>query len=104
MKRSKTLIFTLTLLVLALMVFSCSKKTTEPEIQTVATPTFNPPAGTYTSVQHVTITSATSGATIRYTTNGTEPAELIAPCVEVVGITMPSIAGYLHGILPNNGK
>lgn len=75
MKRSKTLIFTLTLLVLALMVFSCSKKTTEPEIQTVATPAFNPPAGTYTSVQHVTITSATSGAIIRYTTNGTEPTE-----------------------------
>jgi alpha-tubulin suppressor-like RCC1 family protein len=39
----------------------------------VATPTFNPAAGTYTTAQNVTITSPTSGATIRYTTDGTEP-------------------------------
>lgn len=39
----------------------------------VATPSFSPPAGTYTSIQSVTISSATSGATIRYTTNGTDP-------------------------------
>ncbi|HWZ94605.1 MAG TPA: chitobiase/beta-hexosaminidase C-terminal domain-containing protein, partial [Opitutaceae bacterium] len=41
----------------------------------VAAPTFNPPAGTYTSAQTVTITSATSGATIVYTTDGTAPTE-----------------------------
>jgi Chitobiase/beta-hexosaminidase C-terminal domain len=40
---------------------------------TVSTPTFNPPAGTYTSAQTVTISDATSGATIYYTTNGTTP-------------------------------
>ncbi len=40
---------------------------------TVAAPTFSPVAGTYTSVQSVTISSATSGATIRYTTSGTAP-------------------------------
>jgi len=39
----------------------------------VATPTFNPAAGTYTSAQTVTITCATSGAEIRYTKDGTEP-------------------------------
>jgi ribosome-binding factor A len=38
-----------------------------------ATPTFNPAAGTYTSVQTVTISDGTSGATIYYTTNGTTP-------------------------------
>ena len=42
---------------------------------TVATPTFSPVAGTYTSVQTVAITSATSGASIRYTTNGSTPSE-----------------------------
>jgi len=39
-----------------------------------ATPVFNPVAGTYDSSQTVTITDATSGATIYYTTNGTTPS------------------------------
>jgi len=39
----------------------------------VATPSFSPAGGTYSSAQSVTISSATSGATIRYTTNGTNP-------------------------------
>ncbi|MCF7913506.1 MAG: chitobiase/beta-hexosaminidase C-terminal domain-containing protein [Candidatus Cloacimonetes bacterium] len=42
-------------------------------INVVATPTFNPPGGSYTTSQNVTITSTTSGATIRYTTNGSTP-------------------------------
>ena len=41
--------------------------------KTVATPTFSPAAGTYTSPQTVTIKDTTSGATIYYTTNGTTP-------------------------------
>jgi len=40
---------------------------------TVATPTFSPAAGTYSSAQTVTISDSTSGATIYYTTNGTTP-------------------------------
>ncbi len=39
----------------------------------VATPTFSPAAGTYSSAQTVTISDATSGATIHYTTNGSTP-------------------------------
>ncbi len=39
----------------------------------VATPTFSPAAGTYSSAQSVTLSDATSGATIYYTTNGTTP-------------------------------
>ena len=38
-----------------------------------ATPTFSVAAGTYTSVQMVTISDTTAGATIYYTTNGTTP-------------------------------
>jgi uncharacterized repeat protein (TIGR03803 family) len=42
-----------------------------------AAPVFSPAAGTYTSAQNVTITSVTSGASIRYTTNGSTPTETI---------------------------
>ncbi len=38
-----------------------------------ATPTFSPPAGTYSGAQTVSISDATSGATIYYTSNGTAP-------------------------------
>jgi subtilase family serine protease len=38
-----------------------------------STPTFMPAAGTYTSAQSVTITDATAGAAIYFTTNGTAP-------------------------------
>jgi len=40
---------------------------------TAASPTFSPPAGTYSSAQTVTIASTTSGATIYYTTDGSAP-------------------------------
>jgi len=41
----------------------------------VKAPAFNPPGGTHTSAVDVTITSATEGATIRYTLNGDDPTE-----------------------------
>nr|WP_167441754.1 chitobiase/beta-hexosaminidase C-terminal domain-containing protein [Amycolatopsis vastitatis] len=40
---------------------------------TVAAPTFSPPGGTYSSAQTVTISSATAGAAIRYTVDGSTP-------------------------------
>jgi len=40
-----------------------------------AAPNFSPAAGTYTSAQTVTINSATNGASIRYTTDGSIPTE-----------------------------
>jgi alpha-tubulin suppressor-like RCC1 family protein len=40
---------------------------------TVATPSMTPAGGTYTSAQSVTISTATSGSTLRYTLDGTDP-------------------------------
>jgi chitinase len=44
-------------------------------IQTVAAPVVSPAGGTYATEQNVTASCATEGATIRYTTDGTEPTE-----------------------------
>ena len=46
-----------------------------PPPPSAAAPVFSPGGGTYTSTQNVTITSATSGASIRYTTDGSMPSE-----------------------------
>jgi len=52
-----------------------------------ATPVFTPVAGTYTSAQTVTITDATPGTTIYYTTDGSTPT---------VGAGVTSIASLPH--------
>jgi hypothetical protein len=41
----------------------------------VAAPAFSPAGGTYTTAQPVTLSTATSGATIRYTTDGSTPTD-----------------------------
>ena len=49
--------------------------TVTPPAEQVATPTFTPAGGSCSGPQQVTITCATEGAVIRYTTDGAEPAE-----------------------------
>ena len=70
---SKRLILLSLSLLLLLSAFSCGKKATEPGMETVSTPTFDPPGGTYSSDQEVSILCATVGVMILYTTDGTEP-------------------------------
>ena len=51
-----------------------------------AVPSISPAAGTYTSAQSVTITDATAGATIYYTTNGTVPTTASAKYTGVISV------------------
>lgn len=55
--------------------FSCGEGEVGPDDTTVATPVFAPVPGTYQSPQTVSITTATPGATIHYTTAGDNPAD-----------------------------
>src|SRR6266567_4313182 len=60
------------LCVLALFALATGAKANQ-----VATPTFSPVAGTYTSAQTVSISTTTSAASIRYTTDGSTPSHTV---------------------------
>ncbi|MGE3453724.1 MAG: chitobiase/beta-hexosaminidase C-terminal domain-containing protein [Kofleriaceae bacterium] len=57
---------------------------------TVATPSFDVAAGTYTTAQNVVLSSATSGATIRYTTDGSAPTESSAIYTSAIAVDLDS--------------
>jgi len=54
----------------------------------VSNPTFSPSAGTYPYTTQVTIASLTSGATIRYTIDGSDPATSVTAVVQVSPVTV----------------
>jgi len=73
-------------------------------IQTVATPTFSPPGGSYTSAQSVLISCSTSGAVIRYTTNGAEPTQsspTYSNPINVSSTTTIKAKGFKNGWTPS---
>jgi nucleoid-associated protein YgaU len=57
---------------LCIVLVNCPS-TPKPPASTVAAPTFSPAEGEFTDAQSVTISTATEGAEIRYTTDGSEP-------------------------------
>jgi len=57
---------------------------------TVVTPTMTPPAGTYTSAQSVALSTTTSGATIRYTLDGTTPTLRSAIYSSPIAVAAPA--------------
>jgi hypothetical protein len=72
----------------------------------VAAPTFSPGAGTYTNSVAVTISTTTSSATIRYTTNGTTPSRTVGtiytgPVTVSANTTLKAIA-YRSGWANSN--
>lgn len=79
----------------------------------VGAPTANPTAGTYTENQSVTLTSSTEGATIYYTTDGSEPTVTggvpggttagYTAAIAVTGTTGESITTTIKAIAVKNG-
>jgi len=51
-----------------------SQSVSPPPPQSAATPVISPASGTFTAAQSVTLTDATAGASIHYTTDGSTPA------------------------------
>ena len=75
--------------------------------ETVATPTFSPAEGSYFEPQQVTISCATEGATICYTTDGTDPNENSAQFTPGVPLnisetTTVKAKAYKSGYTPSN--
>ncbi|MDY0151990.1 MAG: chitobiase/beta-hexosaminidase C-terminal domain-containing protein [Candidatus Cloacimonas sp.] len=58
---------------LSIALFSCGNKATTQNEDQIATPFFSPTGGTYDEPIDVLISSATSGVTIRYTIDGSDP-------------------------------
>ncbi len=66
-----------------------------------ATPTFAPPSGAYNANQAVAISTATAGATIRYTTNGSTPtasSTLYSSPVSITQTTTLNAKAFLAGL------
>ncbi|NLJ19843.1 MAG: hypothetical protein GX429_01790 [Bacteroidales bacterium] len=69
-----------------------------------ATPEFSPAAGTYTSAQSVTISCATSGASIYYTTDGSDPDNTktqYTGAISVTSTTTIKARAYASGYDPS---
>jgi len=68
----------------------------------VAAPTFSPTPGEYATAQSVTISTTTSGATIRYTTDGSTPGETVGTVysglISVTGTMTIKAVAYKTGL------
>jgi hypothetical protein len=71
---------------------------------TVATPVFTPPGGTFGDVVAVTLVTSTSGAVIRYTLDGSDPtvtSPLASGPVTIAQSAMLTARGFLSGWNPS---
>jgi hypothetical protein len=72
-------------------------------MQVVAAPSFNPPGGTYTGTQSVSITTTTNGALIRYTTDGSTPSETVGTLYSGTAISITPGTATLQAIAYESG-
>ena len=75
----------------------------EVEPETVSAPTFDPNGGEFNTAQNVTITSTTEGATIYYTTDGTDPTTSTTTTVANGGTVTISSSCTLKAIAAKDG-
>ena len=69
----RRIVFLVSLLLAGLAGCGGGGGTATTQTKTTATPAFSPTSGTFTAAQSVSITDATSGASIYYTTDGSTP-------------------------------
>lgn len=81
-----------------------SQSNTAVGVYTIAayTPTFSPGSGTYSSAQSVTISDASAGVTIYYTTNGAIPSTSSTPCPNPCTVSITTTT-TLRAIAAGNG-
>lgn len=77
----------LLLITVILGVRACKKPTPNPQSTAVATPSFTPAAGTFSTPQSVTIATTTPGASLYYSLDGTTPVPPTAPTQTIFGIS-----------------
>ena len=77
----------------------------QPQPQTVATPSFSPAGGTFTAPVSVSLTSSTPGATIRYTTDGSLPttgSQSYSGPFTISATTTVQARAFASGLTPSN--
>jgi hypothetical protein len=104
----KNLFGMMTLIVGIMLVFSfvaCDDGTGDnnnDDPNKVATPTASPAGGSYSTAQTVTLSTTTSGASIRYTTNGIDPTStsgtLVSGSISVTATTTIKAIAYKEGM------
>jgi hypothetical protein len=90
MQRPRRLNPCLWLALAASLVFLACPNDPPPELQRVVVPVFSPTGGLYYAVQTVHLSTITAGASINYTTDGTDPNSTSGTPYTVAGISVNS--------------
>jgi len=73
-------------------------------VATVATPTFSPAGGTYSTAQTVSISDSTGGATIHYTTDGSTPTASSTVYSSPIAVSSGTVTIQAMGVLAGDNN